>query len=86
MLLEEMKQYQPGVNVDRLISLGSLITFLKIQEASRGLKKRVEYDNEEDLEKSENLYKLNRSPFRHIGSSSESLSMKKPRNPFKNFR
>lgn len=86
MAMVEMEHYQPGVNVDRLISLGALITFVKIQEASRGLKKRVEYDNEEDLEKSENLYKLSRSPYRHLGSSSESLSMKKPRNPFKNFR
>ena len=51
-----------------------------------GLENYKEYDNEEDLEKSENLYKLNRSPYRHLGSSSESLSMKKPRNPFKNFR
>ena len=86
MAMIEMEHYQPGVNVDRLISLGALITFVKIQEASRGLKKRVEYDNEEDLEKSENLYKLSRSPYRHLGASSESLSMKKPRNPFKNFR
>jgi hypothetical protein len=86
MAMVEMEHYQPGVNVDRLISLGALITFVKIQEASRGLKKRTEYDNEEHLEKSENLYKLNKSPFRHIGSSGESLSMKKPRNPFKNIR
>ena len=86
MALVEMEHYQPGVNVDRLISLGALIAFVRIQEASRGLKKRTEYDNEEHLEKSENLYKLNRSPFRHIGSGSQSLSMQKPRNPFKNFR
>jgi hypothetical protein len=82
----EMEHYQPGVNVDRLISLGALITFVRIQEASRGLKKRVEYDTDEHLEKSENLYKLSKSPFRHMGNNSESSSMKKPRNPFKNFR
>ena len=86
MALVEMEHYQPGVNVDRLISLGALIAFVRIQEASRGLKKRTEFDNEEHLEKSENLYKLNRSPFRHIGSGNQSLSMHKPRNPFKNFR
>lgn len=86
MALVEMEHYQPGVNVDRLISLGALIAFVRIQEASRGLKKRTEYDNEEHLEKSENLYKLNRSPFRHMGSGNQSLSMHKPRNPFKNFR
>ena len=86
MALVEMEHYQPGVNVDRLISLGALIAFVKIQEASRGLKKRTEYDNEEHLENSENLYKLNRSPFRHIGNDNQTFSMKKPRNPYKNFR
>lgn len=86
MALVEMEHYQPGINVDRLISLGALIAFVRIQEASRGLKKRTEFDNEEHLEKSENLYKLNRSPFRHIGGTNQSLSMQKPRNPFKNFR
>lgn len=40
MSLVEMEHYQPGVNVDRLISLAALITFVKIQEASRGLKKK----------------------------------------------
>jgi hypothetical protein len=86
MVMIEMEHYQPGVNVDRLISLAALITFVKIQEASRGLKKRVEYDDAEYLEKSENLYKLNKSPYRHIGTGGESLGMKKPRNPFKNIR
>lgn len=86
MVMVEMEHYQPGVNVDRLVSIASLITFVKIQEASRGLRKRVEYDNEEHLDNSENLYKLNRSAFRHIGSASNSLSMKKPRYPYKNLR
>lgn len=86
MVMVEMEHYQPGVNVDRLVSIAALITFVKIQEASRGLRKRVEYDNEEHLENSENLYKLNRSAFRHIGSEANSLSMKKPRYPYKNLR
>jgi hypothetical protein len=86
MVMIEMEHYQPGVNVDRLVSIAALITFVKIQEASRGLRKRVEYDNEEHLENSENLYKLNRSAFRHIGSEANSLSMKKPRYPYKNLR
>ena len=86
MVMVEMEHYQPGVNVDRLVTIASLITFVKIQEASRGLRKRVEYDNEEHLENSENLYKLNRSAFRHIGTSANSLSMKKPRYPYKNLR
>jgi len=86
MCMIEMEHYQPGVNVDRLVSLAALITFVRIQEASRGLKKRVEYDNEEHLHKSENLYKLSKSPFRHIGQNGNSSIMKKPRNPFKNLR
>jgi hypothetical protein len=86
MCMIEMEHYQPGVNVDRLISLGALITFVRIQEASRGLKKRVEYDNEEHLDKSENLYKLSKSMFRHMGSNDSSSGMKKTRNPFKNLR
>lgn len=86
MVMIEMEHYQPGVNVDRLVSIAALITFVKIQEASRGLRKRVEYDNEEHLENSENLYKLNRSAFRHIGAEANSLSMKKPRYPYKNLR
>lgn len=84
MSLIEMEHYQPGVNVDRLISLGALITFVKIQEASRGLKKRVEYEDTEHLEMSDNLYKLERSIFRNIGKSGS--SNRKPRNPYKNMR
>jgi len=82
--LFEMEHYQPGVNVDRLISLAALITFVKIQEAARGLKKRVEYEDEEHLEMSDNLYKLKRSFFRNIGTNKSSRT--KPRNPFKNMR
>ena len=86
MAMVEMEQYQPGVNVDRLISLGALITFVKIQESNRGLKKRVEYEDTQYLENSENLYKLNRSPFKNIGMNKQSSSFTKSRNPFKNLK
>lgn len=86
MAMIEMEQYQPGLNVDRLISLGALITFVKIQESNRGLKKRVEYEDSQYLENSENLYKLNRSPFKNIGMNKQSSSFTKSRNPFKNLR
>lgn len=39
MVCEEMKAYEKGVNVDRLVSMAALITFVKLQEASIGLRK-----------------------------------------------
>lgn len=86
MALVEMENYQPGVNVDRLVSLGALITFVKLQEANRGLKVRTEYDNQDYLENSDNLYKLNRTAFKNIGKQSIPGSKHKVRNPYKNLR
>jgi len=39
-----------------------------------------------NLQKSENLFKLNRSPFRHMGGSGSSLSKGVTRSPFKNIK
>ena len=86
MALVEMENYQPGVNVDRLVSLGALITFVKIQEANRGIKVRTEYDNQDYLENSDNLYKLNRTAFKNIGKERNPGSKHKVRNPYKNLR
>jgi len=87
MAMIEMEQYQPGINVDRLISLGALITFVKIQESSRGLKKRVEYENEDHLDSSEKFVKLNRSPFKTIGQNGNTrLGVREKRNPYKNIK
>ena len=36
MLLKEMLAYQPGVNVDRLVSFAALIAFAKVQQSNRG--------------------------------------------------
>ena len=36
MLMKEMQAYQPGVNVDRLVSFAALIGFAKVQQANRG--------------------------------------------------
>jgi hypothetical protein len=85
MAMVEMEQYQPGLNVDRLVSLAALITFIKIQESNRGIKKRTEYENESHLDNSEKFTKLIRSPFKNIGKSS-SMSSNRSRNPFKNIR
>lgn len=87
MAMKEMEEYKDDVNVDRLVALAALIAFAKVQQASRGYKKRVETLNKKDLQKSQDLFKLNNSPFRHIGyNKSSSNSMRPPRNPFKNMR
>lgn len=86
MAMKEMQEYRDGLNVDRLIALGALIAFAKVQEANRGIKKRFEKTERKSLEKSENLYKLNNSPFRHMGNTGGAFGKKPPRNPFKNLR
>lgn len=87
MAMKEMQAYNEDVNVDRLVALASLIAFAKVQQANRGYKKRVENTDKKHLEKSANLFKLNNSPFRHIGKQTSSSSgMKGSRNPFKNIR
>lgn len=84
MLLKEMLAYQPGVNVDRLVSFAALIAFAKVQQSNRGYLKVKETDS--SLEKSQNLYKLKYSPFKNIGRSKSTLARKVKRNGFKNFR
>jgi hypothetical protein len=86
MLLKEMQEYADGVNVDRLVSFAALVAFMRIQQANRGYSKRVIMDDaSKNLQKSDNLFKLNRSPFRHMGSG-HSLGGKIHRSPFKNFK
>lgn len=82
MALKEMEQYQEGMNVDRLVSLASLIAFAKVQESNRGYKKRVDHVDKNRLQKSENLYKLEHIPFRHVGGRNN----KGGRSPFKNLK
>jgi hypothetical protein len=61
MLLKEMQEYADGVNVDRLVSFAALVAFMRIQQANRGYSKRVIMDDaSKNLQKSENLFKLNR--------------------------
>jgi hypothetical protein len=83
MLLKEMQQYYPGLNVDRLVAFSALVAFVKVQQANRGYAKRRE--SEKPLQKSENLYKLKSSPFRNLGRN-KSTRTKKPRSGFKNLR
>tara|TARA_R100000664_G_scaffold782_1_gene2281 strand:- start:60971 stop:63160 length:2190 start_codon:yes stop_codon:yes gene_type:complete len=87
MLLTEMMQYFPGLNVDRLVAFSALIAFAKLQQANRGYLRRKEEDKSDDnLEKSQNLYKLNMRPFRNLGRSKRVYKGKNKRSPFKNLR
>jgi hypothetical protein len=68
MLIKEMQEYADGVNVDRLVSFVALVSFMRIQESNRGYTKQIIRDDAaKKLQKSENLFKLNSSPFTHIG-------------------
>jgi hypothetical protein len=87
MLIREMQEYADGVNVDRLVAFAALVSFMKIQESNRGyLRKQVMDDVAKNLQKSENLFKLNKSPFRHMGNGAASNSQKVRRSAFKNIK
>jgi hypothetical protein len=88
MLLTEMLEYFPGLNVDRLVAFSALIAFAKLQQANRGYLKHKEKDKSADsLEKSKNLYKLSSNPFKNLGRGKRTLGGKKFRkSPFKNIK
>ena len=86
MLLKEMLAYFPGLNVDRLVAFSALIAFAKVQQSNRGYVKRVERDGD-NLQKSQNLYKLKYNPFRNMGRTKGPMNGKKiSKKAFKNFR
>jgi hypothetical protein len=84
MLLTEMKEYQPGLNVDRLVAFSALVAFVKVQEANRGYLKVKEESS--SLDKSKNLYKLKYSPFKNLGRKNPNSTNKIRRSGFKNFK
>jgi hypothetical protein len=87
MLLKEMREYADGVNVDRLVSFCALVAFMRIQQANIGYGKRVIMDDAaKNLQKSENLFKLNSSPFRHMGKIHYKGGQEIKRSPFKNIK
>jgi hypothetical protein len=87
MLLKEMQEYADGVNVDRLVSFAAIVAFMRIQHANRGYSKRVIMDDaSKNLQKSDNLFKLNRSPFRHMGRGGSVLNGGSHRSAFKNIK
>jgi len=87
MLLKEMQAYTEGLNVDRLVAFSALVAFMRIQQANRGYQKRVIMDDAaKNLQKSDNLFKLPHSPFRHMGKGMRSGGQVIKRSPFKNFK
>ena len=87
MALVEMEQYRPGTNVDRLVSLAALIAFAKVQQSNRGYSKRVDDVRTKNLQMSDNLYKLNSTPFRHMGNrKGGSNGSRLPRLPYRKLR
>lgn len=86
MLVTEMLQYFPGLNVDRLVAFAALAAFAKMQHANRGYVKRRERDKSlEVLDKPQKRRKLNTSPFRNIGKGKSRNTSRNKRNPFKNI-
>jgi hypothetical protein len=87
MLLKEMQAYTEGLNVDRLVAFSALVAFMRIQQSNRGYQKRVIMDDAaKNLQKSDNLFKLPHSPFRHMGNGMRSGGKVIKRSPFKNFK
>lgn len=87
MAMEEMSAYKEGVNVDRLVSLAALVAFAKIRESNSERPVKVENEIENNLEKSQNLYKLKSDAFRTVGRSGKGGSSNgKKRSPFKRLR
>jgi len=87
MLITEMREYAYGVNVDRLVSFAALVAFMHIQQSNRGYTKRTIMDDAaKNLQKSENLFKLNKSPFRHIGNEVKNKMSGLKRSAFRNIK
>jgi hypothetical protein len=85
MAMKEMLGYKDGVNVDRLVALAALIAFVKIQESNSKPTERIENDINNDLDNSQNLYKLKHNPYRNIGKSNVKSMSKLKRSGFKNL-
>lgn len=86
MLLQEMKAYRDGVNVDRMVAYCSLIAFVKIQESNRGYKKVTIYTDSQKLDKSNKFSKFTKNPFVHYGNASSNRGNKYSKQAFKNLR
>lgn len=85
----EMENYVEGLNVDRLISLAALVTLVELQEAHRGGHINVVDDTEDidyvDLDYTNKMSKLSKSPFNKLGKHHSSFKAKK-KSPFNRLR
>jgi hypothetical protein len=88
MILKEMQAYREGVNVDRLVSYCALVAFAKVQQANRGVARKTEHENEESKQMSNNMSKLNMTPFRNMGRQRTVVDdkYKVSRSPYKNYK
>ena len=86
MLLTEMNEYRHGMNVDRIISFCALVSFVRIQFASRGITEIHEYTKK--LENPLKNTKLIVSPFRNLGGSQNNIPVqyRQNRSAFRNYR
>lgn len=86
MILVEMSFYRHGLNVDRLISYCALVSFIKIQFATRGYIKKEEYVKK--LENPQKSSRLKLTPFNHIGgkSSQTDPQYRSKRSAYNNLR
>ena len=85
MILKEMQEYQVGLNVDRLVAYCALMAFAAVQQANRGLQKRLEITNDK-LDTNSKMTKLKVSPFKHIGNKNNSMGASLKRSAYKNLR
>jgi len=87
-LLKEMQQYREGLNVDRLVAFCALVAFAKVQQSNRGYAHKVETETKlgQNAKKSDNLSKLNMSPFRNLGKPMSSNKDKVVRQAFRNLK
>lgn len=88
MLLKEMQAYQDKGNYDRIIAYCALIAFVKVQEAARGKRKRIEKVEEEltDVKKISRNLGVDRQIFHNIGTGRQQTSTGRSRNVFRNLR
>jgi hypothetical protein len=85
MLLEEMSEYEKGLNVDRLIAFSSLIAFIKVMVSSRGYVKKKEFEGK-NLAQPANSRKLkSKSPFTNLSSDKRKVG-RSGRRGFSNLR
>lgn len=88
MVIREMMAYFKGLNVDRLVTVAALVTFVKLQEShKRGNMSHVhQNEDEENLDNINKNTKLNNSPFRNVGNNNISQNFNKRGNIFKNLK